>query len=426
MTISLKTDVLVAGSGCAGCIAALAAARHGASVVLVERLPHLGGNSTAVLDTFYAFHKAGENGAKIVAGLPDLPLEALRKRGKLFARPNSFGSGTGYTYDPDFLRIVWALLMREAGVRVLTHTLLTGADVGNDNRVATVRLASKSGPIEVSASNFVDASGDADLVALAGGQFQPDTDLTQKSTLTFRMTGVDVARFKADGRPHYRQLVERARAEGRLLPGNGGSLHQTVGKDAVLTAMIGVSPPDLADPFELARMELEALGQVEDWVRFLIDYMPGFKTAELSGIGAMSGIRETRRILGNKTLSEDHVIEGRTTDAPIALCGAPIEDLSNENTRWVHIGGAGAYAIDWQCLLPTGLINVAVAGRCLSASHGAHASARSMATCMAMGQAAGTAAAISGSAPLALVAYPALRNVLVADGALLELENAHV
>jgi hypothetical protein len=418
----LSADVVIVGAGSAGCSAAIAAARAGASVILVERLPFLGGTSTAVLDTFYAFHTAGAAGRKVVSGIPDLPLNELRKRGQVFERPNSFGSGLGYTYNPETLKIIWAKLLREAGVRILLHVMVVGATVSPGGRLEALTLATKAGFTEVAGFAFIDAGGDADLTAYAGGTFQSDADKLQPATLTFRMGGVDIARFKQEGRPRLKELMAEGRRRGLDLPGTGGSLHEAVGREIAHTALVRITPPDITDPTELGRVETDAYAQIDGWLTFLKEMMPGFEHAEITAIGAMSGLRETRRVVGRYVLTEDDALSGRYFDDQVAICGAPLEDLSAETTRWVHIGGQGTYGIPWRCLLPTGVAGLAVAGRDLSATHGAHASARSMATCMALGQAAGTAAAIASASRRDIGDVPAveLLDRLRHDGATLE------
>lgn len=415
----MDADVVVVGAGSAGCIAALAAARSGARTLLIDRLGFPGGTSTAVLDTFYAFFTAGEQGRKVVSGLPDLPVARLRSRGKVFERPNSFGSGLGYTYDPETLKIVWAELLGEAGVEVLLHAIVVGATVDDSGRVGRLSVATRAGVVEVTGRAVVDASGDADVVAAAGGEMLDDTDLRQPATVTFRMAPVDLERFRAEGRPRFRELVRAGRAQGYDLRGESGSLHRSGADGVALMATTRLAPPDPSDPRDAGRLELEGLAQVDEWARFLRAMMPGFERAELVAIGAMAGVRETRRIRGRYVLTEEDVLGGRAFPDQVARCGAPIEDLAHPETRWAHVGGDGTYGVPWRCLVPTALRGVVVAGRCLSATHAAHASARSMGTCMATGQAAGTAAALAvatGSDVTELDGV-ALRERLRADGA---------
>lgn len=419
----LDFDVAVLGAGSAGCIAALASAHAGARTVLVDRLPFPGGTSTAVLDTFYAFFTAGADGRKVVSGLPDLPVAMLRERGVLRERPNSFGSGLGYTYDPETLKLVWARLLRDAGVTTMLHSVVADA-VMDDDRVAAVVIAGRAGLVRLRAHTFIDATGDADLVARAGGPMQSDTELTQPATLTFRMAPVDIARFREHGRPKLKALVAQGRQSGMTLPGNGGSLHESGIAGTVLTALTRVPAPDLDDPEAPGRMEIDALLQVEEWAHFLTSMMPGFENSRLSAVGAMTGVRETRRIQGRRVLTEDDVVSGRQRDDQIALCGAPIEDLSSDATRWQHVEGSGVYGVPWPVLLPSTVQGVVVAGRCLSATHAAHASARSMGTCMAMGQAAGEAAALAARRGCLVgdVPFDLVRDRLIRSGATLEEE----
>ena len=414
----MYAEVVVIGAGSAGCVAALAAARAGRNVLLVDRLGFPGGTSTAVLDTFYAFFTAGDAGRKVVSGLPDLPVERLRSRAKVIERPNSFGSGLGYTYDPETLKIVWAELLREHGVQVMLHALVTDVRAA-DGRVEELTVATRAGLVGVTAGAFIDASGDADVVAAAGAELLTDTDLLQPATITFRMAPVDVPTFRELGRPRFRELVKEARRQGYDLRGESGSLHRSGAEGVALIATTRVAAPDLADPMEPGRVELEGLAQVDEWARFLRDHMPGFDRAELVAVGAMAGVRETRRVRGRYVLSEQDVVAGATFDDQIARCGAPIEDLAGAKTRWVHVGGSGTYGIPWRCLVPRRMRGVVVAGRCLSATHAAHASARSMGTCMAMGQAAGTAAAMAleSGTDITAVDGPILRDRLAADGA---------
>jgi hypothetical protein len=415
----LAYEVVVVGAGSAGCIAAIAAARAGARTLLIDRLGFPGGTSTAVLDTFYAFFTSGVAGRKVVSGLPDLPVDRLRERGAVFERPNSFGSGLGYTYDPETLKVVWAELLGGSRVATMLHALVVGADVDADRRVTGLRVATRAGLVDVRAGAIVDASGDADVVATAGGELLADTDLRQPATVTFRMAPVDVARFREEGRPRYRELVREGRARGFALRGESGSLHRSGADGVALVATTRLAPPDLSDPLDPGRLELEGLAQVDEWARFLRAMMPGFERASLVAIGAMAGVRETRRIRGRHVLTEDEVVSGARFPDQVARCGAPIEDLAGPETRWVHVGGDGAYGVPWGSLVPVGLAGIVVAGRCLSATHAAHASARSMGTCMAMGQAAGTAAAIAAAdgTDVTDVSGPALRERLAADGA---------
>ena len=137
-------DVIVVGAGSAGATAAIAAARNGAKTVLIERYGFLGGTSTQVLDTFYGFYTPGEVSYKVVGGVPDDVVAALKQRNSAFERPNTFGAGTGVTYDPFILQVVWDELAQKAGVQLLYHSFCTDV-LMEGNRIIGVVVDGKRG-----------------------------------------------------------------------------------------------------------------------------------------------------------------------------------------------------------------------------------------------------------------------------------------
>jgi hypothetical protein len=173
------------------------------------------------------------------------------------------------------------------------------------------------------------------------------------------------------------------------------------------------------DPELLSEAEIEGRRQALEYVRFLKDKVPGYEKASLAAFGTQIGIRETRRVLGEYRLTREDVLGARDFEDAIGLCGAPIEDHhEGKDTRWAYLPDGRCVGIPWRTLVPLKIENLLVAGRCFSATHDAHASVRSMGQCMAMGQAAGAAAAMS-EAPRELP-FPKLRDRLLALGAVLE------
>jgi glycine/D-amino acid oxidase-like deaminating enzyme len=423
--MSDRYDVLVVGSGSAGSSAAISAARAGARTMLVDRLAFMGGTSTAVLDTFYAFYTPGEEPRRVVGGLAWEVVERLTAAGVAFERPNTYGAGTGVTYDQETLKVLWEELADEAGIDLLLHTWATGVRVG-DGRLEGVRLWNKGGERWVAADVVVDASGDADLVALAG---LPHDNAAQQgrvqslSTL-FKLANVDVARAASVPKAElWERMREAADTGDYALPRIEGSWHRTPFEGVVLIHMTRIPNVDATDPAQLTRAEVEGRRQVREYARFLRDRVPGFEASVVVTTSPAIGIRESRRIHGDYVLTREDVLDGRRFSDEIALCGAPIEDHhAGGDTEWRYVDRGGVYGVPYRSLLPAGIEGLLVAGRCFSSTHDAHASARSMATCMAMGQAAGTAAALAAAAsiPPRAVDVTALRDRLGSDGALLQ------
>jgi hypothetical protein len=218
-------------------------------------------------------------------------------------------------------------------------------------------------------------------------------------------------------------MREAAKSGSYRLPRLEGSWHRTPHPGVVTVHMTRVPNVDATDPRQLTQAELEGRRQVQEYLRFLRDLVPGFEHSVLVDVSPGIGVRESRRVVGDYRLTREDVLQARRFADEIALCGAPIEDhIAGTDTRWTYVPNSGVYGIPFRCLLPSGVEGLLVAGRCFSATHDAHASARSMATCMAMGQAAGTAAALavaSGTSPRS-VDVDVLRRCLAEDGALLE------
>ena len=428
-----SADIVVVGSGSAGSPAAIAAARAGASVVLIEKQAFLGGTSTAVLDTFYGFYTPGEAPWKVVGGISDDVVVGLRLLGPVVERPNTHGAGTGITYHPEHLKVVWEQLAAESGVGVLLHAFVQDAVV-RDGRVEEVVVATKAGLVRIAGRVFVDASGDADLCAFAGFGYEQAGELAPAQTLTttFRLANVDlVRRGRLSKEDLHRRMAEAAASGEYDLPRREGSDHVTPVEGMTATVMTRLASfeerdgriVNAADPELLSRREIEGRRQALEYVRFLVERVPGYERAALASLSAQVGVRETRRVQGDYRLTGEDVLAARQFDDQVGLCGAPIEDHhGGADTRWQYLPAGQAVGIPYRTLLVRDAANVLVAGRCFSATHDAHAAVRSMAQCMAMGQAAGTAAALAvvhGQDPRDL-APDRLRDRLRLDGAILE------
>ncbi len=419
-----RGDVLVVGGGSAGSSAAVAAARAGARTLLVESGGFLGGTGTRVLDTFYGFYAPGERNERVVGGVGWEVCERLAGREMSFERPNTYGAGTGVTYEPEALKVVWDELVAGAGADLLLYGLMTAAVVA-DGRVVGVVVETRAGPMRLDAAVVVDATGEGEVAWRAGAELAPSLPLDgiQPATSAFRLGGVGPATAPTK---EIHALIGEAIADGTYaLPRREGSIHVTNWPGVRHANMTRVAGRDLTDPWELSRAEQEGRRQSWEYARFLHDRVPGYESSYLLGTSPRLGIRETRRLVGASVLSGDDFRGARSHDDDIARCGAPIEDHSAGGaTRWEYVGGlaepdGAAYGIPFGTLVPVTLDGLLAAGRFFSATHEAHASARSIGQCTAMGHAAGLAAALAvdaGREPRT-VDTAVLRARLVEDGA---------
>lgn len=428
-------DVVVVGSGAAGSTAAIAAARCGGRTLLIEKLPFLGGTSTAVLDTFYGFCTPGERSQKVVAGIGDDVVAGLRRLGPVLERPNTYGAGTGVTYLAEHLKVVWETLAMEAGVEILLHAFVQDAEA-SDRRITRLVVATKSGLRTIDATVVIDASGDADVCHHAGLSYElaGDIDPAQTLTTTFRMGNVDHDRRGSISKENMHALMAEASESGEYdLPRREGSDHITPVEGMTATIMTRIdhvrrrddgTVTNATDPDVLTEVEMAGRRQALEYARFLVDKVPGYENASLIALSSQIGLRETRRVYGDYRVTRDDVLSARQFDDQIGLCGAPIEDhLPGEGTIWEYLPEGTAVGIPLRSLIPRDGVNVLVAGRCFSATHDAQASIRSMAQCMAMGQAAGTVAALAAreAGLVREVAFHAVRARLIGDGALVDL-----
>ena len=399
-----QPDVLVIGAGSAGCVAAIAAARSSKyTVMLVERYGFPGGTSTQMLDTFYGFFTPGEIPRKIAGGLPDSVVDELDKTGDIFLRPNTYGAGTGVNYNPERLKLVWDRMITEAGIQYLLHTILIDVVQEEDERPTCI-FKNKSGYFKVKALRIIDASGDADFCYMAGYpvEIAGENEPAQSMTTTFRMCNVNFTEYENAG--GNKMLKERMKLafddKTYLLPRKEGSAHEMVQPGCISTVAVKVSGMSALNAEELTMAEMEGRKQAFEYERFFRDKIPGYGNSKIIGLSHQIGVRETRRVYGEHRLTKEECLAAKIPAASVFLCGAPIEDHrkgkeGEDETHWDYIPGTGIYGVPYKTLVPVGSKIVWVAGRCFSATHDAHASCRSMAQTMSMGQAAGTAAALS-------------------------------
>jgi len=358
-------------------------------------------------------------------------VDALDRVGAIFLRSNTYGAGTGVNYNPERLKLVWDELLAEYGVRALLHCTLVGADQDSAGRITGIVVSTKSGFFRLGARRLIDASGDADLCHFAGVPYEKAGEIEPAQTLTttFRMCNVDLATYQRAGgkKMLMNRMAEAVDRGSYALPRKSGSLHEMNAPGCISTVAVRVANVDATDFEQLADAEREGRRQAFAYERFFRECIPGFANANIIGLAHHIGVRETRRVFGEYRLTKvDCLGVARFADR-VLLCGAPIEDHHQggdkvEETAWNYIPGGQAYDVPYRTLVPLARDELWVAGRCFSATHDAHASCRSMAQTMAMGQAAGTAAALSLARSCGARDVPIadLQARLRADGAVLE------
>ncbi len=424
-----RCDVIVVGGGPAGTVASIAAAREGARVACIERYGFLGGTLTAAMVApIMGFH-AGER--QVVHGIPQEIVDRLVALG---ASPGHVPDPIDFCYtvtpfDYEGLKRVYLEMAVDAGVDLWLHTVFLDAAAA-DGRVESIRVWQKDGIKDLRAAVYVDASGDADLAASAGAPTRIGRDedqRTQPMTLMVRLGGVDWNRVMEHVAAHEQEIQHGQGVHARIeiewlraLPIRGfagfGSLvaaarergEWTVPRDRLLV-FEGVRPGEAVVNTtrvlgrlgtvgaDLARAEIEGRQQAYQVVDFLQRHLPGFGGAYLLETPAQIGVRESRRIVGEYTLTQEDILSGRKFPDAIA-CGAyPIDLHDPASARLVakRLPPGEYYTIPYRSLLPQGSRNLLAAGRCISATHEAFAAFRVSAIVMAIAQAAGTAAAMA-------------------------------
>jgi len=421
-----EADVAVVGGGSAGCAAAVASARHGARTILIESGGFFGGTAVAVLDTMYGFFPAGSD-QRIVGGVGWEVASAMLESKQAMLRGNTYGAGTGVTYEPEVLKVEWDRRILDSGVRPLLHSRMASV-IMEGSTVLGIVVLTRRGPFQVLAKRVVDSSGDANVAWAAGCSLEMPSARrrVQPLTTTFRLGGVG----EPVKTPELHRLMREAAESGEYeLPRLEGSAHPTMLPGVYHTNVTRVSGVDATNPWAATFAEIEGRKQAAEYTRFFKDRVPGFEGSYLLNTSVWAGTRETRRLVGEYVLTKDDVLEARQFDDAIALCGAPIEDHDGGAStiwRYVAAGDDGeptgrAYGIPYRTLVPKDVEGLLVAGRCLSATHDAHASARSIAQCLSYGHAAGAAAALSVSTGLGLreIDTDTLRSQLAEDGMIL-------
>ena len=406
-------DVVVCGGGPSGIAAAVASARNGADTLLVERYGFLGGMATAgLVNPFMPYFADGE---QIIEGIFQEIIDRLASKG------GCSGGGRCSAFDPELMKIVADEICLESGVKLLLHSFVSGAQLAGPRSgrgesrlqsprrqrlprtslprlIESIAITAKPRERRIRGRIYVDATGDADLAYLAGVPWEKgrsEDGLTQPMTLNFRVAGVDVERVPP--RQEITRLYLAAREQGRVDCPRGDVLYFTATRAGEIhfnTTRVVRADGTRAE--DLTRAEIESRRQVRQIVDFLKADVPGFEQAYLQLTGTQIGVRETRRIVGEYVLTAEDVLGGRKFADCVARGSYPIDihDPDGGGTVIKHLPPGESYDIPYRCLLPLGIGNLLVAGRPISSTHEAHSSVRVMPIACAVGEAAGTAAAL--------------------------------
>lgn len=387
-------DLLVAGGGLTGVAAAVSAAREGLSVLLVEATGGLSGAMSVNLVYPFMRYWTKEPESGQIRRLSDGIFTEMRHRQEAYYPPVS-----NTKFSPDSFQLVLDDMCREAGVEVLFHATLCGANV-EGRQLKSALLATKAGLMEVTAHSFVDATGDGDLMAFAGCRFQLGREsdgLCQPMTTCFRMSNVDEEAFKAD-RPRLQALYKQRKAEGKIQnPREDILVFFGLGEGIVHFNTTRVVRLDPTDPFDVSRAEMEARRQIYEMVAFLKENCAAFAQAAVCNVAVSIGVRESRKLIGEHVLTAQELKDCTKFADAIALGNYDIDIHNPEGagTSHYYFPDGRYYTIPYRSLLPKELDNLLVAGRCISATHEAQASVRIMPICATTGQAAGIAAAVA-------------------------------
>jgi glycine/D-amino acid oxidase-like deaminating enzyme len=427
-------EVIVLGGGPAGIAAAVAAARLGSSVLLVERYGFLGGMGTAAGVTNFCGLHANVHGEirQVVHGVADDLLARIAALGGLNEPHHLFGKTVAQAYDTAAYKIAADELMVSAQVKVLFHALAAGVLMDSPTRVRALLIETRSGRRAVLGRAFIDCSGDGDLAAWAGAPYEKGDgrgNMLYPSTM-FRINGVDPQRAgKAwEAIP---KLMQQAEAAGRynfprktpiVRPQKSGIEWRV---NLTQLANSQGNAIDGTDALELSAAEMLGRRQIAQVAGFLKE-VPGFEQSYIVDIAPQVGIRETRRVTGRYVLTEADVLECASFPDTVGVNGWPLElHLKGDvEFRWPAIPQSrGFNHLPYRMTVPVGLDNLWVAGRCASMSHEAQSAARVTGACFVMGQAAGTAAhlALAADRGAAAVDVAALQAQLQSDGAYLGL-----
>ncbi|OGF45184.1 MAG: hypothetical protein A2452_12540 [Candidatus Firestonebacteria bacterium RIFOXYC2_FULL_39_67] len=383
-------DLVVVGGGPGGFSAAIAAAKRGISVLLVERYGFLGGMATSGLVNPFMPYKL--NGKNLTSEVFNDLIDRLEKENALSERQMEF--------DDEKMKTVLDEMLKDAGCDVLLHSYFTGCEVSK-GIIKSVTVVNKSGKVKIKGKVFVDSTGDGDLSAAAGAKIEigrPEDSLCQPMTLCFRIGGVkqnlpgpvlgkqlNEILFNAKKNGEVEQPRENVLFFDTLIP---GCYHFNTTRVVKKSGVNGL---------ELSEAEIEGRRQVKELFNLFRQKSPYFKNSYLMKVACQIGIRETRRVMGSYVINERDIVDGSKFEDGIARSDYPVDihNPAGSGTIIKRVKAGTYYEVPFRCLIPKGFKNILVGSRCISSTHAAHSSLRVMPVVSGIGEACGIAAAMA-------------------------------
>ncbi len=406
-----KYDLIVVGGGISGVCAAVAAQRRSLKVLLIEKYGVLGGAmSNSLVYPFMRYNTRGD-GKITSAGLFS----------EIKARHKEYNDPSYETY-----KLVFDDMVTESGVDLLFHSTVFEA-ITENRRVKGVKVATKGGVIEIFADFFIDASGDGDLIALSGCDYQLGREsdgYCQPMTTCFRLSNVDVDLFLKEQDSLQKKYLEYKEKNLITNPRENLLVFTGVGEGVLHFNTTRVVKEDPTNAVEISRAEITARKQIKELLAFLKQNAKSCKNASLVYIANHIGIRESRKLKGVHLLTKDELIECKKFEDTVAL-GCYSIDIHNPTGTgtYIHKFSDGQfYSIPYRSLLPKEYDNLLACGRCLSADHTAHSAVRIIPICANLGEAAGVAAAVckQSGTNAHTVNFNDIRSMLIENGAVLQ------
>ena len=426
-------NLIVAGGGFAGVAAAIAGAREGLSVLLLEETNALGGAASRCLVNPFMpywtpiYPKEGESKRELSAGI----FSEICQR--LVDMTRSVHGETKYTKIPvgpfseEYLKILLNRMVTESGACILYHTSVVAVKQENGTLIS-LTIANADGLSEISADYYIDCTGDADLAHLAGFPCQlgrEEDHLCQPMTLCFRVGDVDRKKFDSQAAQLMQKLYKERQQAGLIKNIRENVLLFHTLADSVIhfntTRVVKLNPTSAAD---VTKAEIEAREQVWEMFLFLRECVPGFENAQLLSTAMHIGVRESRMIEGHYTLTQEDLLACKKFEDGIAACNYDIDIHNPEGSGTSHyyFPPHEYYTIPYRCLVPKQAKNLLVAGRCISSTHEAQASYRIMPVVCTLGEAAGVAAAVAYREDQSVekANVSAIRDILRKNGAVID------